>query len=295
MKDSAEFSLEKANDIKFLLKIVQETQDVFPLTESGRAFVQKTHIGRIERTKLIFSPEDRQRITRILTENGIPCDLDRTLLTMAGSRHDTLRYSPNEKMSGTPIKAHTILVRPLHPDGFLRRAGGRYPLASPRSPILMNFREISDLFEFRSVVVVENLECFLFFDQINGIDFSVADPESLVVFRGEKSPEISTGSVYEFLRSLHACPVFAFVDYDPAGMVIASGLPGFSKLIMPHDEHHLETLMRKSGRASLFNEQQRQLKTLSALKNPAFKKIQDLLLHIGKGLPQEIFIKRTPQ
>ncbi len=80
-----------------------------------------------------------------------------------------------------------------------------------------------------SVLLVENWEAF---DRIHQLtfDLSRAGDNPLVVFRG--SPVYRQDHVMSLLRGL-ALPVFAFVDYDPSGLVIAHSLPHFAGLIAP--------------------------------------------------------------
>ncbi|WP_443080577.1 DUF7281 domain-containing protein [Thiocapsa roseopersicina] len=63
------------------------------------------------------------------------------------------------------------------------------------------------------------------------LDLSRAGLNPLVLWRGDRS-DISSDNAPAFLRARNV-PVWAFVDYDPSGLLIAAGLPRLAGIIAP--------------------------------------------------------------
>jgi len=281
------FDPEKPSNRKFMQTVCLSPLNTFRRTESGFSFSKTFNIGRMDEQFIYFSEADKKKIGEIFKKitGREPAEIK-----SPKTRYEALSFSTNEKTFRGSVRGDTILARPLNPEGLLRVEGGRCQLPCPQSSFTIVASEVLRRFQIPSVVVVENLECFLHFSRLFSIDFTKAGREALVVFRGEVAREASTRSLYDFLKKTNA-PVFAFVDYDPAGLLLAEKLPGFSGLIITKDRQVLSDLIQNRGRETLYSSQQREFKSLVKSTDQDVKWVKSLIHKSGKGLPQEIFIE----
>jgi hypothetical protein len=141
--------------------------------------------------------------------------------------------------------------------------------------------------EHDSVLLVENWECF---DSIHDIhlDFSSAGSNPLVLWRGG-SGDVRADTSQRFMKVL-SLPVWAFVDYDPAGLIIAATLPCLEGIIAP-DPTILVEMLEKHGLEDRYLIQlPSAAPTLDRAGHPAVATLWPLLRQAGRALPQEIFI-----
>lgn len=137
--------------------------------------------------------------------------------------------------------------------------------------------------------MVENWECFNCIDVVS-IDLRPAGGNPLVVWRGDKN-DTRTDAALAMVKALRK-PIWAFVDYDPAGLAIAQALPLLSGIVRP-DPAVLEALLKEHGLEERYRPQLPAVAAfLDSAEHPDIVKLWLLLKRIGKGLPQEHFISR---
>jgi hypothetical protein len=114
----------------------------------------------------------------------------------------------------------------------------------------------------------------------------------LVVFRGEAEGGSRTDAVHGLINSVDV-PVFAFVDCDPAGMVLAAALPRLNNVVAP-DLDELGRLLHAHGMSDRFMDQVAAARiSLERLKSDSvIGPVLDVILSAGKGLPQEFFHRK---
>ena len=121
-------------------------------------------------------------------------------------------------------------------------------------------------------------------------NLSANDP--LVIYRGDTQGGARADAVHALVSGT-GLPVIAFVDFDPAGLVIASGLPRLDMVLAPPLQE-LAEIIQARGIAKRYLEQ-------VAMAAYAMQRIQgDVrmapLWHVihaaGKALPQEYFHRR---
>jgi hypothetical protein len=98
--------------------------------------------------------------------------------------------------------------------------------------------------------LVENWECFERIHDVE-LDFAPAGANPLVIWRGDASAT-RTDQALALIRALQR-PTWAFVDFDPAGLLIAARLPGLAGIIAPaprHLERDLKQGLRNATRGS---------------------------------------------
>jgi hypothetical protein len=90
-------------------------------------------------------------------------------------------------------------------------------------------------------------------------------------------------------------PVFAFVDFDPAGLAIAQSLPYFTNIISPPDSI-LQSALDACTNHDRYRSQLLQARTsLDAATHPTIIQHWKMLQRYGTALPQEHFLSKRMQ
>lgn len=276
------------NLIKRLLQICQSSEARFPRSKGLNQFQQDYNIGTVMGTSLHFSPQDKSQIRALLlkTEN---IDADTTAPTQWDglSRTDSLAWGSNEKLTHSAVRQQRVAIKHLPPQALLL-AGTRLVLPQG-SNLDVNWQTIVQQSQHETVLVVENWEAFERIHQAR-LDFSLAGENPLVVFRG--SPVYQQDYTIALLEALQR-PVFAFVDFDPAGLVLAQALPHFQHLIMPTLEM-LEACLKSCTNHARYQAQLPQARrVLDNSQHSTIRAIWYLLQQYGVALPQESFLCNT--
>jgi hypothetical protein len=270
--------------VKALLRVIQSDTERFTGSKVLRDFSDGYRIGRVKGAGLLFDQADKVRIAEVLSAEGIDPATQPDAWDQQ-SRADATRLGPDEKFTSAPVKRQRVAVKAL-----------------PERPLLLDGRElilprachldadgpsIVQGLEHETVLLVENWECFDRIDLVD-LDFTPAGPNPLVIWRGDPS----STRIDHALDVIHALngPVWAFVDYDPAGLLIAARLPRFAGLIAPQSERLVRDL--KHGLRDRYEEQLPM--AASALDNDPRKSIQRLWHLIrgqGRALPQERYLR----
>jgi hypothetical protein len=110
----------------------------------------------------------------------------------------------------------------------------------------------------------------------------------LVVWRGDKE-DSPTNAAMTFLRALDR-QTWAFVDFDPAGLLIAGSLPNIVGVLAPNLE--ILSTMLQGGLEDRYRLQLPATeKTLNASNQPDIVQLWKLIRRIGRALPQEAFLR----
>jgi hypothetical protein len=270
--------------VKALLRVIQSETERFSGSKVLREFSDGYRIGRIKGAGLLFDQADKARIAEVLSVEGIdpatPPDAWDQL-----TRADATRLGPDEKFTAAPVKRQRVAVKAL-----------------PERPLLLDGRElilprachldadgpsIVGRLGHETVLLVENWECFDRIDLVD-LDFTPAGPNPLVIWRGDPS-STRVDHALDIIRALD-CPVWAFVDYDPAGLLIAARLPRLAGVIAPQSERLARDL--EHGLRDRYEEQLHM--AASALDDDPRESIQKLWHLIrghGRALPQERYLR----
>lgn len=270
--------------VKILLRVVQSAEDRFTASKALKGFLDDYRIGWQKGVSCCFDATAKARIRELLQTQGIAPD---TLPAAWNglTRAQSLALGRNEKWAGGPARRDRLALKTL--PGRPLRVGGQSLLLPPRCHLEVDALEIGGSVAHESVLVVENWECFDCIHDIR-LDFSPAGANPLVVWRGG-STEVRADVSQAFLRHL-ARPVWAFVDYDPAGLVIAASLPGLAGIITPAAAA-LGELIAKHGLEDRYRAQlPAAAPTLDRAAHPVVAALWPLLRQAGRALPQEIFI-----
>ena len=269
-----------------LLRCVQSPQNRFRATVTLEAFrANYQDVGRREGRTIYLSDTDKEKIRAILLSEGInpktPPDAWRGI-----TRADALTLGNNEKLAGDPVKRRRVAIKALTPAHPIK-LNGQVLFLPPRCHLDLDFDEAKTLSDHDWIVVVENWECFNDIHiAASALNFPGANP--LVVWRGDTS-ETRIDAMLAFLEQLSQ-PVAAFVDYDPAGLVIAGSLPRLSMIVTP-SEQELEQLMQKGLPNRYLDQIGGCQGQLDHEPDPTIARLWSIIRRSGRALPQEHFVR----
>lgn len=271
--------------VQSLLNIYHSDKDSFQPGKAVMQFMAEHNLGRYNGKRVQFSPEDK-RIIALLLQQRAGVNAARTTARQWDeiTRIQSLKQGSDEKYSSKPVREQRIAVKAL-PQGALMLGQETIQLP-PGANLDLDWQQLASLNRHNSILVVENWEAFSCLHQTT-LDLSVAGENPLVIFRG--SPFVYREDVVLHLLTTLKLPVYAFVDLDPAGLMIASTLPGFEQMILP-EETELLQLLSAANNQERFIRQLPQNQTL--LDNATHEQIRHcwrLLKAAGNALPQEKF------
>ena len=271
--------------ITALLRVSRSEKSQFSTSGVLAGFVADYNIGHAAGVSLYFSEQDKAEIrAMLLASEAINADETTPKQWDGLSRTESLAIGSNEKLTSAAVRSERVAIKSLPGKPLL--IDGRdihLPLGANMD---ISWQWLSNHCGHSLILIVENWEAF---DNVHDatFDLSVAGDNPLVVFRG--SPVYRQDYVVFLLKALRL-PVCAFVDFDPAGLVIAQGLPHFAGLISPPPD----ALQRALEACKNYDRYRNQLPEAQASLNAATHReiVEHWLLFqkYGKALPQEYFL-----
>jgi len=208
--------------MQVLSRAVKLAKPMVKLSTLWRYLNTEYNIGFLEQNKLKLTHSDYQLI-RELIQNETNLDLYQPL--PEGSRIDIARATGNEKLNAEAPGRHHILLN--SPSGKLHINNQLIPLIKGAS-YRLDWKEMDDSSFPKSIIVVENLQAFDFFQSFILPEYLL---ESLVVYRGHN---ISSKAVIDFLQAApEDTKIIACCDYDPKGFEIALTTTRVSHILLP--------------------------------------------------------------
>ena len=218
-----------------MIRICQSNKEKFSYGKELAGFCATYEIGRLYRSSAFFSVDDKNHIREhLLLNEGIDVDTAMPDMWNTASRAEMSAIAGNEKLTSRAVRDERVAIKAT--PGCPILLGPEKIILPPGANLDIGKRHLIEHLCHDSIIVVENWESF---DLLHLTTFEFRDVGNypLVIFRG--SPEYRQDHVFDVLRAA-SLPVFAFVDFDPAGLVIAHSLPNFTGLITPPDlERHL--------------------------------------------------------
>lgn len=269
--------------IKTLLTVCQKRSEFIPRSQTMLDFCQEYSLGEIQGTRIFFTVKDYADIEMILVkEFGV--DPKTRPDTWDGiSRTDAINYGHNEKMSSEAVKSDRVYIKSL--PGRLLSINGKHLDLPDGSNLAIPLDNLIIGEEHQSILLIENWLNFEGTHKTPLLDKIEGNP--LVVYRGDT--DISPANAKQLMEK-SGLPVYAFVDYDPEGLVIAKSLPNFKDMITP-DASVLDALIGKAGNHDRFIAQKAALPmVLNNLDHPTLQTIWGMLDKHGNALPQEALI-----
>jgi hypothetical protein len=269
--------------VRTLLRIVQSSAERFSGRRLLRTFSDDYRIGRTKGASLLFEPEDKERIRELLRAEGIDPATDPSAWDGL-SRAAATRLGPDEKFTAAPVKRARVAIKTL--TGRPLCLAGQALLLPPACHLDVDGPAVVGLLAHADVLLVENWECF---DRIHetSLDLTPAGENPLVVWRGDAS-DTRADHALALLRAL-AVPVWAFVDFDPAGLLIAAAAPHLAGIIAPPKAQLEQDLAR-----GLPRRYQDQLPSAAAAldgcDSESVRQLWAMLRRHGRALPQERYL-----
>jgi hypothetical protein len=231
-----------------LARIVIDGRQSVPSSGGLANWLREYGLGHPRGNTLLLSDVDRQTLRSVLEGRSIDvealgkCDAK-------PSRTDMHHMTGDEKSGAAAVGRNQSLVRSMPGNPLL--VGGTSLMLPAGSSLNIENDLIVRRCEHRSVLVVENRECF---DRMEDVDFPhrCFEDNPLVVFR--IGPGVSQGAM-RLIRAL-GLPIDVYGDVDPAGLAIAGRIPNARSFVHPP----MEVLERIANRNSLHDRYASQLK-----------------------------------
>lgn len=265
-----------AAQIAFLQRLVSQR----PATREagGQAVFFSEHYGigvtvgrRVEYGDIHFL-----RAESLLKTNDLPSER----LPVGASRADAALYGGmSEKDFSAAPHSDSIAVKSLG----RCRLDGREMFAPEGAYIVLTVHQALAVSCDR-LMVVENLETFRRLEAYTWLDRG--DLAVLAIFRGDS--ELSGAEVRQVLSG-RTEPLWAFTDFDPAGLGIATGLPSdrFQRLVLP-GRSWLEAAANNPRGRQLFDRQVKQYqRVLDAAEHPEIASAWSLMKGLRSAVTQE--------
>ncbi|MFY9259894.1 MAG: hypothetical protein WAO71_05220 [Gallionella sp.] len=272
--------------IKTLLRICQSNESSYAHSKMLADFVREYNIGQAYGRVFNFTSQDKTEISILLEKIERVDEVTSPTQWDGLSRTESLAFGSNEKLSTAAVRDHRVAIKSL-PNQPLLLNGQRIFL--PQGCNLdIDGRWVAQHCAHQTVLVVENWEAFERVHQVS-FDLAAAGENPLVVFRG--SPVYQQNHLVALLQALKR-PVFAFVDFDPAGLLLAQSLPYFQTLLMPPREILLTALKQCTNHARYQAQLPPAASVLDQSTHPTIAEIWRTLQTVGTALPQEYFLRR---
>lgn len=276
--------------INTLLKVYRSEDTRFWKGRGLLKFCAAYNLGLEKSASIVFTERDKAEIGKILKgEMGIEAETTTPESWNNLSRSQSLNIAQDEKLSRRAVSTGRLRVKAI-PGRAVSVCGGCWNLP-PRTDLGVVLEAVlGSKIGHDALLVVENGETF--------DDFWAVRPEvlagmealnALVLFRGDAEGGARADAVNALIEHT-VLPVYAFVDFDPAGMVIAAGLPRLDQVLSP-TLSELETVIRAHGITKRYLDQVAAAKhVLERLENdPRISPLWKTIQMAGKGLPQEFF------
>lgn len=265
-------------------RILSKSDERFTLTAAVQSLID-TGIGTKRGKSAYFSAKDKAEMRAWLKAKGF----SEEQVNLAGiSRGDRLAVTPHEKAGREAVKRNRVSIKSLASEPL--RIGGESFKLPAECHLDADLTKVTDNVGHSCVMVVENYENF---NRLHETTFALPEcyRSPLVIYRGDPN-ESRMDNVLKFLTILEL-PVIAFMDADPAGISMASKLPGFVGMVTPSiSELESQLSNPRTARLDLFHEQypvhRGTLDKLTA--NHPCKPVWDLVSKYAAGIVQERWI-----
>lgn len=248
-------------------------------------FVEGYNIGQRVGTSLVFSDADKEDIRKLLlATEGIDATTTVPDQWNGLSRAESLAHGGNEKLTDVSVRSDRVAVKALPGKSLL--LNGQHTTLPNGVNLDINWNWLVSNCGHSTVLLIENWEVFDHIHQVT-FDLSQAGENPIVVFRGSL---VYRQDHVMFLLNALSLPVFAFVDYDPAGLVIAQSLPHFTGLISPPEFELKAALVATKNYQRYRNQLPETQAALNASTFTDIVKCWNLLQSHGGALPQEYFL-----
>lgn len=263
-----------SRDIAFLQDLVAKGSGQKGASQASQHFCRHFGMGQHVGSRFVFNQADADRAHQMLAIAGVAIEPAGQPLR----RSQAGLNNPSREKSGT-LAPHqdSIAVKSAH--GRCECKGDPVPALGYQVLTLEQVREIrADV-----LLVVENLESFRFLERNCWIDYQ--ELAVLAIFRGDS---VFKAEVVSSLLETSNAPVWAYFDFDPAGLGMAAKLPRLQRVLLPSQEV-LVSAARKAKQAHLYADQLDQWERALSLEGRSMlQQPWALLQRLRVGLAQEL-------
>lgn len=269
------------HQIRFLQRLVQESPTHRLAGEVSRHFCEHYSLGTAVGRQIQYR-EDHHRMARsLLLSNDLPLES----LPVASRADIAVFGGLSEKALSAAPHAGSVAVKCI---GNCTLDG--VPLRTPPGTHLIVTPETGSRIQCERLLVVENLETFRQLERYSWIDYR--NLTVLAVYRGD--PTLSTGGAAGVVRE-RAEPIWAFVDFDPAGLLIANALPAdrLERLILPSPRWLQQAANTSRGRQLFADQETTASAALDRSTSPEVRSGWGVMRELRSGVTQERMLQAT--
>ncbi len=276
--------------INTLIKICRSAETRFPPGKALLEFADTYNLGLRKGSSIIFDETAKTEIASLLKSRAGVDAGTTTPESWAGmGRAESLNLAKDEKLAGSVVDEGRVRIKALR-ERPLSVCGVQLPLPAGGDLGIEVESILESPIRHDGILLVENKHTFNdIWDVEEGLLVSTDFSNPLVLYRGDAEGGARADAANRLITST-SIPVHAFVDFDPAGMVIAAGLPRLDKLISP-DLPELARLLDDRGLSARFRKQL--AATPMALEklevDPLIGPVWVVIKKVSKALPQEFF------
>lgn len=201
-----------ATQIQFLQRLVSEKPASRKAGEVARYFCEHYSLGTQLGRSIEYRDSHHRAAESLLRAHDLPVHG----LSPESSRADVAAFGGlSEKTFSAAPHTRSVAVKFV---GTCTLEGR--PVSTPPGTYMVVTPEVAGRIACERLMLVENLESFRRLEDYAWLDYQARSV--MVVFRGDRL--LAIGDAVDVIRSRPE-PVWAFVDFDPAGLVIANSLP----------------------------------------------------------------------
>lgn len=272
-----------ASEINYLQRFVFDQPAERNAGVLATYFSEHYGIGRISGRRVLYTPKDHISADKLLESHGLPLlplgpdALRQTAAAFAGMSEKVQTLSPHADL--VAVKA----IGQCTVDGC--------SLVAPNGGFLSLPLEVAAYALCKQVLMVENFETFRWLDNYPWLfELPELREPTMVIYRGDNILKTSVASA---LLRARLDPVYAFYDFDPAGLGMAHALPRLKSVIVP-DEAWLKTVARSPRGQELFDRSVRQYEsTLDLCENASILFAWNRMKSWTGGVAQEAMTTAT--
>lgn len=201
-----------ATQIQFLQRLVSERPSQRRGGEIANFFFEHYSVGTMVGRNIEYRDADHKRAESLLRTHDLPVQP----LKSDATRADVARYGGlSEKNFSEAPHARSVAVKFI---GGCSLNG--QSLATPSGTYMVLYPESAMQVTCDRLLLVENLETFRRLEDYKWVRYDALSV--MAIFRGD--PSLSISDALEVVRRRPEA-IWAFVDFDPAGLAIANSLP----------------------------------------------------------------------
>lgn len=262
--------------IQAALVVAQSAKRNFPINRSRESLASQGY-GKLVGREYLITPAERDRLKTWLEREGVPCDTPPNQYG-TGHREEAAAHSLHEKHAERGTHDKRVLVQALGPG--VRVNGQEIPVLPLEDACLSIAGDSVRTLEGGALVVVENSRAF---HRFRDLRLAVAPHRWLAIYRGD-TQHGSGQSWAQAMAHKYRLQLYAYPDFDPAGLAIALDM-GAEQVLLPD----LDELADFPGSDADFDRQQDQWSRVQNVVAPGSVLAQwvDFLAKRKAGFTQE--------